>query len=353
MYCLFCGSILPEESLFCLKCGKPTSKGNSESGESLHDAPTLASVSSPSDPYNPRPSTYYGSLPTEGSTLNPYAPLTPPPPPPPHHRRTSPGFRKSLFSGILVILLLSAGLGALLLLKQGAHSPSIPHPTRTTATSQSASRPTATPQSTVQSTTSATNTTFQSLPGMWTQCAVETATCQFSGTMTVAFGANGSFHYATESNGTACTDTVFGDPLNGAQKACYIEAVPSTANVWTRCADENATCSFLGTMTVAFGANGSYKYATESNGTACSNTVFGDPAYGTVKSCYLISPPTSATKWTACATENSSCSFTGKHEVAYGANGMYFYESFTNGTACSNTVFGDPASGAAKTCYYQ
>jgi hypothetical protein len=171
--------------------------------------------------------------------------------------------------------------------------------------------------------------------------------------MTVAFGANGSFNYATESNGTACTTGIFGDPLSGTHKACYIEAAPPTTHVWARCAAENATCSFLGTMTVAFGANGSYKYATQTNGSACTTGIFGDPLYGTVKSCYLISPPTSAATWNACAAENNTCSFTDRREVAYGAKGKYFYGSFTNGTACANSVFGDPASGVAKTCYYQ
>jgi hypothetical protein len=106
-------------------------------------------------------------------------------------------------------------------------------------------------------------------------------------------------------------------------------------------------------MTVAFGANGSFHYATRSNETNCTTGVFGDPLQGTVKSCYLISPPTSAATWNTCAAENSICSFSGKREVAYGASGEYFYGSFTNGTACTNSVFGDPASGAVKTCYYQ
>jgi hypothetical protein len=106
-------------------------------------------------------------------------------------------------------------------------------------------------------------------------------------------------------------------------------------------------------MTVAFGAKGSYKYATKTNGSACTTGVFGDPLYLTVKSCYLISPPTSAAKWNTCAAENSTCSFTGRREVAYGANGEYFYGSFTNGTVCTNSVFGDPASDVVKTCYYQ
>ncbi len=199
----------------------------------------------------------------------------------------------------------------------------------------------------------ATNTTYQPLPGMWTQCAAENAMCAFGGTMTVAFGANDSFSYATKSNGTYCSNSVFGDPIFGTPKACYIEVPPPTSNVWSQCASENATCSFLGTMTVAFGANGSYNYATETNGTSCSNSVFGDPIFGTVKGCYLLAPPVAASVWSSCSAENGTCSFTGRREVAYGGDGKYFYGSFTNGTPCNNSVFGDPNSGTVKTCYYQ
>lgn len=199
----------------------------------------------------------------------------------------------------------------------------------------------------------ATNTTYQPLPGTWTQCAVENETCAFNGTMTVAFGANDAFHYATETNGTACSNAVFGDPLYGTVKACYVEVPPPTSNVWAQCAPENATCAFLGTMTVAFGANGSYTYATETNGTSCSDSVFGDPLYGTVKACYLLAPPANTTVWSSCSAENGSCSFTGRREVAYGADGKYFYGSFTSGTPCSNSIFGDPDTGVVKACYYQ
>ncbi len=199
----------------------------------------------------------------------------------------------------------------------------------------------------------ATNPTVQSLPGTWTQCAVENATCAFSGTMTVAFGANGSFNYATKSNGTSCTDSVFGDPLYKTVKACYIEAAPPTSNVWSQCAAENATCAFSGTMTVAFGANGSFNYATETDGTSCTDGVFGDPLYGTVKACYIEAAPPDTVTWSSCAAENSTCAFSGTREVAYGADGQYFYGSFTNGTPCNNSVFRDPSVGVVKACYYQ
>jgi hypothetical protein len=169
----------------------------------------------------------------------------------------------------------------------------------------------------------------------------------------VAFGAGGRFNYASASSATGCSNGVFGDPAPGVVKSCYAEAVPPTANVWARCASENGTCSFSGVMTVAYGANGSYNYATLGAGTGCDNTVFGDPVAGTVKACYVVGPPPTFTTWTACADENGTCSFTGTHEVAYGANGQYFYGSLTGGTPCGNSAFGDPAAGTVKACYVQ
>jgi hypothetical protein len=192
----------------------------------------------------------------------------------------------------------------------------------------------------------------QSLPGTWSQCAAENGTCSVGGASVIAYGAGGRFNYVNASGPTSCSNAVFGDPNNGVAKACYVETVPPGTNVWAHCASENGTCSFSGVMTVAYGANGSYNYATVGS-ISCSNSAFGDPAPGVVKDCYVVGAPPSFTTWTSCSAENGSCSFSGTHEVAYGANGQYFYGSFTNGTSCSNAVFGDPAFGTAKTCYVQ
>jgi hypothetical protein len=191
------------------------------------------------------------------------------------------------------------------------------------------------------------------LPGTWSQCAAEGGTCTVSGASVIAYGAGGRFNYSNASSATSCSNSVFGDPNSGVAKACYAEAAPPATNIWAQCAGENGTCSYSGVLTVAYGANGSYNYATLGGGTACDNTVFGDPATGAVKACYVVGAPPSFTTWTACSAENGTCSFGGTHEVAYGANGQYFYGSFTNGTACGNSVFGDPAFGTAKTCYVQ
>jgi hypothetical protein len=198
-----------------------------------------------------------------------------------------------------------------------------------------------------------TGSTAQVLPGTWAQCASENGTCTLNGTSAVAFGANGRFTYTTATGSTPCTTGVFGDPASGVVKSCYAEAAPPATDIWSACASENNTCAFSGVMTVAYGANGNYRYATLPGGTPCTNAVFGDPISGTAKTCSVVSPPPTFATWTTCAAENGTCSFTGTHEVAYGANGQYFYGSFSGGTPCANGVFGDPASGTAKYCYYQ
>lgn len=139
------------------------------------------------------------------------------------------------------------------------------------------------------------------LPGTWSQCAVETGTCSFAGTETVAFGAQGKYDYATVTGGTACSNTVFGDPDQGASKACYVEPAPTAsaaAGAWQQCATETGTYSFAGIETVAFGAQGRYNYATVTGGTACSNTVLGDRDQGISKTCAIEAAPPAVTTWT-------------------------------------------------------
>jgi len=55
-----------------------------------------------------------------------------------------------------------------------------------------------------------------------TQCAAENGHCAFTGSRTVAYGARSNFAYKTVENGVDCNNGVFGDPLVGTVKACYI-----------------------------------------------------------------------------------------------------------------------------------
>jgi probable HAF family extracellular repeat protein len=185
-------------------------------------------------------------------------------------------------------------------------------------------------------------------PDDWTFCAPEGGLCAFTGTTEVRYGANGTYVYQTFTDGTACNNAVFGDPLYGTRKSCAIRILPAPTE-WTLCAAEGGQCPFSGTREVRYGADGVYVYQTLTDGTACSNDVFGDPIYGTAKACAVRIPP-DPTEWTFCATEGSVCAFTGTAEVRYGANGAYIYQTLLDGTACTNSVFGDPAFGTVKSC---
>jgi len=94
--------------------------------------------------------------------------------------------------------------------------------------------------------------------------------------------------------------------------AGYVKAVQAS-NTWTFCSNEYQSCNFAGTANVRYGKNTTWSNTkTITNGTACSNSVFGDPLFGTVKECQVlgtfickkqIAPPHSET---SCEGENGS-----------------------------------------------
>ncbi len=60
-------------------------------------------------------------------------------------------------------------------------------------------------------------------PAGYTLCAQENGRCNFSGQRDVAYGANGKFTFKPALlNGVDCNNGVFGDPIFGTVKACYI-----------------------------------------------------------------------------------------------------------------------------------
>ena len=195
----------------------------------------------------------------------------------------------------------------------------------------------------------------EALAGQWGQCALLNGSCSVSLPSVVALGANGYFNYGTFENATTCSYSVFGNPNASGQIACYDEPTPTaSSDVWTECAAENGTCSYSGVMTIAFGANGDYHYATlGGGGTACTDTVFGDPDYNTPKACYLMAPPPQFTHWDLCATNGATCKFSGTQEVAYGAAGRYKYGSYTTSTPCTESALGNPEASGTMHCYVQ
>ena len=127
-----------------------------------------------------------------------------------------------------------------------------------------------------------------------------------------------------------------------------------TPTTWTRCANENGTCSFTGTRTVRYGANGLYVTKIATGSITCSNAAFGgDPVYGVAKTCDYSSDTLSTTTWLDCASEGQTCSVNGTRNVRYGANGSFITKSVATSIACTNTAFGgDPAYGYVKKCQY-
>jgi hypothetical protein len=190
-------------------------------------------------------------------------------------------------------------------------------------------------------------------PAGYTACASEGGTCGIPGYgRTVAYGANGAFVQRVFTANTECTNGVFGDPIAGVAKSCYLAPDGPPDSSWIRCAGESGTCPAVNGQPVAYGAFGSFRYLTASGNTGCSNAVFGgDPLPGESKACYIRqgSPPGYGT---SCAQEGGTCGFSGLRSVAFGARGAFVYRSFTGGTPCTTTAFGgDPLNGVAKSCY--
>lgn len=177
-------------------------------------------------------------------------------------------------------------------------------------------------------------------------CATEGGRCAFSGDRYVRYGANDRYVVLLLSDGTDCTNLVFGDPAPNVRKDCFIEGPVSPTRP---CADEGGRCSFVGPHYVFYGAGDHYVMLPMTNGAACTNVVFGDPAPGVRKACYIDVAPTR--RGVLCANEDGRCSFTGARYVYYGAGDRFVVRLLTNGTACTNTVFGDPTPNIRKACY--
>lgn len=62
----------------------------------------------------------------------------------------------------------------------------------------------------------------------WTHCATEGGHCAFTGTREVRYGADGIYVTRTFTDGVACNNAVFGDPVVGRLKSCSYATTPPT-----------------------------------------------------------------------------------------------------------------------------
>jgi hypothetical protein len=146
VHCRHCGADLPEGTTYCWQCGASPSSETS--------TPTYSSYPPP----EPRPATLYGSgpygnmPPQDPYPFNTTPPPPPPPPtylppsPPPAPRRRGPGVGVIIGIVALVLLLLGAGLFALISRSRStpppvAASPTVTHAASPTATTASARNP--------------------------------------------------------------------------------------------------------------------------------------------------------------------------------------------------------------------
>jgi Flp pilus assembly pilin Flp len=65
-------------------------------------------------------------------------------------------------------------------------------------------------------------------------------------------------------------------------------------------------------------------------------------------------PNAAAPNWVWCANEGGSCTMAGTKSVRYGhaATNRWAYQTRTGSFSCTNGVFGDPAFGVGKACFY-
>lgn len=123
-----------------------------------------------------------------------------------------------------------------------------------------------------------------------------------SGTVNIAYGANGRYNYRYNVyNNSVCGKTAVncensafgGDPINGVRKEChYQESAPNGGpSGYLYAGDENTNLILDNTVDVAYGADRKFRYLNNQSGqVTCNNATFGgDPINGVLKSCYIKS----------------------------------------------------------------
>ncbi len=128
-----------------------------------------------------------------------------------------------------------------------------------------------------------------------------------------------------------------------------VSVTASSACIWT--AVSNASWITISSNSSVTG-NGTVNYSVSADSGTTSRTGTLTIAGKTFTVIQSGSSPSSES-WSFCANEGQLCIFAGTQNVRYGANGVYVFKAVTNGTMCSNSVFGDPLTGVAKQCHIQ
>lgn len=140
-----------------------------------------------------------------------------------------------------------------------------------------------------------------------------------------------------------CDNNLFRDPAPGARKVCSIDGriVASEGGSFT--------VNFTSDVVIEYGANKTtVKELLPAHRYHCGNEVFGDPAPGARKSCYINGQKV-ADEDGYFVTPGPSCSMVA---ISYGARGANAARNLCSGRVvlCGNSTFGDPLVGVPKSC---
>ncbi len=158
----------------------------------------------------------------------------------------------------------------------------------------------------------------------------------------------------------ACSDVFHDSGGLGAGysgKLCHVPATSLSAPMkpadYVACAGESQVCAFAGTAAVFYGADTHWVVQRHGESVDCSHTVFGNPAVGAGRKCYV---PMDALRLPAgyipCAAEGQTCLFGGTIDVFYGRGSRWTMLTRTNSVECTRGVFAHPNPAYADTrCY--
>jgi hypothetical protein len=182
------------------------------------------------------------------------------------------------------------------------------------------------------------------------QLAVEGQKFTLVATTLVNYGANDIFTQKTLQPGTySCSNSLFGDPLRGVGKACFMPSPPQNSQLQLL-VNQHQDFTLTKTTMVSYGASNFFNQKTLAPGKySCDDGFFGDPIWGIVKACYAQVDTVALRQIVG---ESGSFKLTASTIVSYGANGVFFKKVLPPGTySCGNALFGDPLWGVAKACY--
>lgn len=122
--------------------------------------------------------------------------------------------------------------------------------------------------------------------GSWVKCTHEGGFCKnIQKSDMVAYGAGEKWvQHPVNRNGFWCTNQNFGDPVRGKSKSCYV-----WKKSWVKCAHEGGHCKDVpnGALVKYGWKNKEVRKNINGGSTWCTNAVFGDPASGKRKHCYI------------------------------------------------------------------